>query len=194
MTKKSLFVLIALVASIAVQSQDLITLKNGTDIQAKITEVGTTEIRYKKFDNVDGPVFIINKAEVLMVRHENGAKDIFNEPLAQNTNNTGSGNRFSDSFVKGKGDAEQYYRGRNSGAIWSGAATAIFSPLLGWIPSLACATYEPKDENLNYPDYNLMQDMDYRKAYIERSHKTKKRKIWTSYGVGSGVWLVLILL
>ena len=60
-------------------SQDVITKKSGEDIQSKILEVGQTEIKYKKFDNQNGPTFTILKSEVLMVRYENGTKDIFNE-------------------------------------------------------------------------------------------------------------------
>ena len=40
-------------------SQDLITKKDGTDIEAKILEVSNTELKYKKLDNIDGPVLKI---------------------------------------------------------------------------------------------------------------------------------------
>lgn len=60
-------------------AQDLITLKDGSDVQAKIIEVGTTEIKYKRFSNLDGPVFIVNKSDVLIIRYENGEKDVFVE-------------------------------------------------------------------------------------------------------------------
>lgn len=60
-------------------SQDLITKKSGEEIVAKILEVGQTEIKYKKFDFQDGPTFVILKSDVLMIRYENGTKDIFIE-------------------------------------------------------------------------------------------------------------------
>jgi hypothetical protein len=55
---------------------DLITLLNGEEIQAKIVEIGTKDIRYKKCDNLDGPDYILSKAEVFMVKYPNGTKDI----------------------------------------------------------------------------------------------------------------------
>lgn len=55
---------------------DLITLLNGEEILAKIVEIGTKDIRYKKCDNLDGPDYILLKAEVFMVKYPNGTKDI----------------------------------------------------------------------------------------------------------------------
>ncbi len=43
-------------------AQDVITMKDGTDVQAKIIEVNPSEIRYKKYSNPDGPIFTINKS------------------------------------------------------------------------------------------------------------------------------------
>jgi hypothetical protein len=58
-------------------SQDMITKKSGEDIQVKVIEVTTTEVKYKKFDNLNGPTFTILKSDILMIRYENGTKDIF---------------------------------------------------------------------------------------------------------------------
>ena len=60
-------------------SQDVILKKSGENISAKVTEITTTEIKYKKFDFQDGPTFIIPKSDVLTIRYQNGTKDIFNE-------------------------------------------------------------------------------------------------------------------
>jgi hypothetical protein len=60
-------------------SQDVITKKSGEDIQAKISEITTTQIKYNRFDNLKGPIYSIDKSEVLMIRYENGTKDIFTE-------------------------------------------------------------------------------------------------------------------
>jgi hypothetical protein len=60
-------------------SQDVLTKKSGDDILAKVLEETSTEVKYKKFDNQSGPTFTILKSELLMVRYENGTKDLFNE-------------------------------------------------------------------------------------------------------------------
>lgn len=69
--------------SVTVNAQDVITLRSGDEIQAKITEVTPTEIKYKRFDNPDGPTFTINKSDAFMLKYENGTKDVFNEEPAQ---------------------------------------------------------------------------------------------------------------
>ena len=45
-------------------SQDIIITKSGEQIKAKIIEVGKTEIKFKYFDNEDGPIISMNKDEV----------------------------------------------------------------------------------------------------------------------------------
>ena len=75
---KRLLILFACLPSMCVMySQDIITQKDGTDIQAKVTEVGLSEISYKKYSNLDGPTYIISKDDVLMITYENGEREIY---------------------------------------------------------------------------------------------------------------------
>lgn len=60
-------------------SQDVITKSNGDEINAKIIEVTQTEIKYKKFDHLDGPIYTLSLSEVFMVKYENGTKEIFSQ-------------------------------------------------------------------------------------------------------------------
>ena len=60
-------------------SQDLITTKKGEDIQTKVLEINTTEVKYKKADNLEGPIYTILKSDILIIRYANGTKDVFNE-------------------------------------------------------------------------------------------------------------------
>ena len=59
-------------------SQDVIIQKSGNEFQGKVIEVGVTEIKYRKIDNPDGPLYSIMRTDVAMIRYENGTKDIFN--------------------------------------------------------------------------------------------------------------------
>lgn len=68
------------------------------------------------------------------------------------------------------------------------------SPILGLIPAIACSSSEPSDENLRYKNSELMKNADYNRAYTEQAHKIKKKKIWSAFGIGSAVWLGLILI
>ncbi len=190
MKKIILITLVSIFTASLGYTQDIITKKSSEDIQAKVTEVTTTEIKYKRFDNQSGPTFTILKSDVLMIRYENGSKDIFTDSPNTSVANTSS----IDMSIKGKQDANINYKGKKSGAGWTAATTIVLSPLFGFIPAVACASAEPSDENLKYKDAELMKNNTYNQAYTEQAHKIKKRKVWTNYGIGSGAWLLLFLL
>lgn len=59
-------------------SQDIITLKSGDEVKAKVTEINGTEVKYKKSNNLDGPIYSVHKNEIFMVKYENGEKEMFN--------------------------------------------------------------------------------------------------------------------
>jgi hypothetical protein len=79
-------VICTVLMSMAALSQDVITYKNGTEVKVKVTEVTSTEVKYKKFDNMEGPSYSILRTDVFMIKYENGTKEVFEEQTApQNT-------------------------------------------------------------------------------------------------------------
>ena len=85
-----LFCAILCVSVASAFAQDVITLKNGEDIQALVLEVGEVDIKYKKFDNPNGPNYTMKKLEIFMIRYANGNKDIFLEEEKTEKNNDNS--------------------------------------------------------------------------------------------------------
>jgi hypothetical protein len=65
--------------------QDIIVKNDGNEIKAKVEEVSDTEIKYRKSDNLSGPVYTMKKTEIFMVKYENGSKDVFGNQQAQTT-------------------------------------------------------------------------------------------------------------
>jgi len=53
-------------------SQDIIFKKDGSKEEAKIILVAEKEIQYKKFTNLDGPVYTMNKKDIVLITYENG--------------------------------------------------------------------------------------------------------------------------
>jgi hypothetical protein len=89
--KNLLIALLLTVFNISIYAQDNITLKNGDEIKSKVLEVTTTEVKYKKYDNLDGPIYTISKSDILFIKYENGQKDVFNDTKEEtntSTNNT----------------------------------------------------------------------------------------------------------
>jgi len=66
----------------SVYASDLIILRDGNVIEGKVTEISSSEIRYKRYDNLDGPTIIIPTTSVLSIRYENGNVEKFTEAVA----------------------------------------------------------------------------------------------------------------
>lgn len=59
----SFMLLLSTVFMGTVAAQDVITMKNGEEVKANVTEVTSSEIKYKRFDNPDGPTYTIRKSD-----------------------------------------------------------------------------------------------------------------------------------
>ncbi len=74
--KKALLLITSLLLTSLIYSQDKIYLKDGTEVLTKIIEINTTEIKYKKFSNIEGPLYTISKSNVLMIIYKNGETEV----------------------------------------------------------------------------------------------------------------------
>ena len=63
-------------------AQDIILLRNGSELQAKVVELTPSEIKYRRFDNPNGPLITIMRNDVFMITYENGAKEVMPDPPA----------------------------------------------------------------------------------------------------------------
>jgi len=75
----SILVITLFVTSISVYAQDIITMQNGDEIRAKVTEISSSEIRYRRFENLEGPIIVIPRAGVFFITYESGTREIINE-------------------------------------------------------------------------------------------------------------------
>ncbi len=71
-------------------AQDKIQKTDKTVIEAKVVEIGATDIKYKKFSNPDGPTYIIPRKDVSVIVYENGEKEVYNQPVEQGSKQTAS--------------------------------------------------------------------------------------------------------
>ena len=62
--------------------QDVITKKDAEEIQALVELIGEETITYKLWSNPNGPSYVIRKNEVLFIKYQNGAKEVFNTSSA----------------------------------------------------------------------------------------------------------------
>ena len=72
-------------------AQDVLTKRNGDELQVKVTKVSADEVEYKKWANPDGPSYVVPKAEVFMIKYQNGDKDVFDPAPAAKPAPQGAG-------------------------------------------------------------------------------------------------------
>ena len=82
---KQFFLFLLLLCSASISAQDIIVKKDGSTILSKVIEIGSTEIKYKKFSNLNGPTYSITKVEILSINYENGEKESFDDIIIEQT-------------------------------------------------------------------------------------------------------------
>ncbi|OFX71034.1 MAG: hypothetical protein A2X12_05725 [Bacteroidetes bacterium GWE2_29_8] len=207
MRKTFIIISIIFVLVTSLVAQDFITTKNGEEIKAKVLEITQTEVKYKRFENIDGPIYTVNKSDLLIIKYANGDIEKMKQLNTNITNNENTPsnlnvnyslnlnakendnnlckNAISDSYI--------LYNGKNSGAFWTGFATFMIGPILGLIPAIACSSTPPKYHNLQIP-YNKLDNHDYVYCYKNNAQKIKKKKIWKGYGTGCAVLLGFLII
>jgi len=55
---------------------DVILLKDGEEIKAKVTEITPSEIKYKAFENINGPTRTLAKRDVFLINYANGTREV----------------------------------------------------------------------------------------------------------------------
>lgn len=76
--KKILLVLLAVLITSSAFAQDIIVTNDGKKINSKVTEINENDIRYKDFENLEGPAYTLKKSEIASILYENGQVEIFN--------------------------------------------------------------------------------------------------------------------
>lgn len=189
-------------------SQDVMVLKNSDEIKAKVIEINDLTILYKKWENLTGPNYNIKKEEVLFIRYENGTKEVISAvaqapavlsnsalPNSIPTTNGNTMNTQSQELAfRGEQDANNYYRGRNSGKGWVFATCVLTTPVVALIPAIACSLTPPSEINMNFPSTEVAQNQLYRDAYKKQAHKIKQRKVMANLGYGTLTFVVLVVL
>ena len=61
--------------TVSATAQDKIYKKNGDVIEGKVKEVNAKNISYKRWDNPEGPDYVIGRNEVQRIKYQNGSED-----------------------------------------------------------------------------------------------------------------------
>lgn len=81
--KRIFFVTVLVLSSLIAWAQDVIVCKDNRRIDAVITEVSDTEVKYRKKGNANGPIFILNKSDIHTIIFSDGDVWTNNQPVVQ---------------------------------------------------------------------------------------------------------------
>lgn len=73
-------ILLMLLCTISISAQDVIVKKNGSTILCRIVEVNSSEVVYKKWSNLNGANYVMERADITAINYESGKKDLLSEP------------------------------------------------------------------------------------------------------------------
>ena len=81
MRKIFLFAIVSFFISAVAKSQDKIYRTNGKVVEAKVLEVGSSEIKYKDYNNPNGPIYVLETDMIRKIVYESGKEESFKDNL-----------------------------------------------------------------------------------------------------------------
>jgi len=173
--------------TLAVTAQDIISLKSGEEVKARIIRLNPNDVTFIVENSTD-TVFVY-RDDVSKLTYKSGIIIDLTETEMPALN---SGPAEDSLFVQGQADAAMYYKGYRAAAIGT-MITSIYFPF-GLIPAIACSSKPPAMKNLGYRDQKLMENASYYDGYTRKAHEIKKNKVWGGFAIGSGFIIGLVIL
>ena len=78
--KNILFIVIFLSFKI-LSAQDIIVLNSADEIKSRVVEITQDQVKYKKWSNLNGPIYSANKVDIFVIKYQNGEKEIFKKDI-----------------------------------------------------------------------------------------------------------------
>ncbi|MBI2259184.1 MAG: hypothetical protein HYU67_09845 [Flavobacteriia bacterium] len=187
---KKIFIIFYCILSYVVLSQDIINYKNGNIDTVKVIEINKTAIKYKKTNNIDGPLYTCLKDVIISVQFENGTIESFQSENTVIVN---------DEVIKNAAiaDSWKHYVGYKKGKVFTMLGTAILTPIGGYFIARKFAKREITNADIPlkikvkgfdgtiYLDNPNLDNQLYQDKFKEISKSKQKIKVWLSYMAGS---------
>ena len=81
MKRTILLLFAALFGVLTAAAQDLIVKTDATKIEAKVIEITTEAVRYKRFSNPDGPTYVLPVKDIHYIQYANGEKEYYTKTI-----------------------------------------------------------------------------------------------------------------
>lgn len=92
---------------LATQAQDYIYMNDGSEYKAKVEEITPDVIKFKKFDQPEGPVRSVKIEDVISIRYQDGSEEVFSKVQEQPQEKATTEEQYVYSFEDVKKEGEQ---------------------------------------------------------------------------------------
>ncbi len=188
---KYIYIILLLLVSSAVFSQDYIILHSGEEIKARILDFHETTVSYRNFDDMTGKNLILNKKNILLIKYQDGSTIIMRNIESNSDTNNLKVFLKTDLKAIAVKDAKENYTTALP-ALESSCCTATCMPI-GLPIAAIIASQPPKFENLNIPKEYKM-NKEYINYYTKEAHKIKQKKILIGTAIAISVDLLIIVI
>jgi len=94
--------------TVTTSTYDIILLKDGQEIKAKVTEITLSEIKYKAFENLEGPNRTLTKNDVFLINYANGTREVISTTKSKQKSTTDCVNNVAFGLDMGLGGSLDY--------------------------------------------------------------------------------------
>lgn len=71
--------IVLLIYGLSATAQDIIVFNDGSVERVKVLEINANEIKYKKWDNLEGPLYSVDKSKIMTINYQNGTSEKFSQ-------------------------------------------------------------------------------------------------------------------
>ena len=75
--KRYSLIIFLLFSSLMIKAQDTIVKRSGEKVVVKLMEVNIDNVKFKRMDNLEGPLYTMTKQEISFILYANGTKESF---------------------------------------------------------------------------------------------------------------------
>lgn len=132
--KKILFTLLTSLVTISAFCADVIITTKSEKLEVKIVEISSTEVKYKKINNLQGPTFVLNTNDINTIMYENGEVQVIEHQAAQpQTQQVQQPYGYQPNYNAGYNNAQRSYAGtqgntgNTSGMIIRNGSTYLYN-------------------------------------------------------------------
>jgi hypothetical protein len=118
-------ILISFFSVSVLKAQDVIIKNDKTELKTRVVEISDIEIKYKKFDMLDGPSYTIKKSEVFMIVYQNGQKETFKPEANTNSAYRSSNHNLKLTVLKKGSHNFDYYKNSNINFKYNGGSEKV---------------------------------------------------------------------